>query len=261
MKQFGQCFLASILVSLASECAVMAAPDRRPLLDQASKYFVNRIGMKFAWIPPATFVMGSPNDEIGHANGEKLRTVTVSKGFFMGIYTVTQEEWQAVMGVNPSQFKGDKKLPVEMVSWDDCQVFVKRLREIDGKVYRLPTEIEWEYACRAGTTTPFHFGHTISTDQANFNGGTTYGNGKPGVYRNKTTPVGSFPANAFGLHDMHGNVSQWCQDLHSPTGTIRLLRGGSWNYRPHDLRAAARDGIDPNYRGNFIGVRICFSVE
>ena len=156
--------------------------------------------------------MGSPKEEKERKDDEIQHKVTLTKGFYMGVYTVTQEQWQEVMGNNPSHFKGEKNLPVEHVSWDDCQEFIKKLREKDKKPYRLPTEAEWEYACRAGTTTPFHFGETISTDQANYNGNFTYGNGKKGVYREKTTPVGSFPANAWGLHDMHGNVWQWCQD-------------------------------------------------
>ena len=144
-------------------------------------------------------MMGSPKEEKERQDNETQHKVTLTKGFYMGVYTVTQEQWQEVMGNNPSKFKGEKNLPVEMVSWDDCQEFIKKLREKDKKLYRLPTEAEWEYACRAGTTTPFHFGETISTDQANYNGEVVYGNGKKGVYRKKTTPVGSFPANAWGL--------------------------------------------------------------
>jgi len=157
----------------------------------------------------------------------------------MGIHLVTQEQWNAIMPFNPSEFKGEKNLPVETVSWDACQDFVKKLRDKDRKAYRLPTEAEWEYACRAGTTTPFCFGDTIFTDQANYDGNKTYGNGEKGVFRQKTTPVGSFPANAWGLHDMAGNVWQWCQDWHgaypqndvvdpqgSNAGPYRVLRGG-----------------------------------
>ena len=135
------------------------------------KNFTNSIGMKFVWIPPGTFMMGSPKEEKRTASyDETQHKVTLTKGFYMGVYPVTQEQWQAVMGNNPSHFKGEKNLPVEMVSWDDCQEFIKKLREKDKKPYRLPTEAEWEYACRAGTTTPFHFGETISTDQANYDG-------------------------------------------------------------------------------------------
>ena len=117
----------------------------------------------------------------------------------MGVYTVTQEQWQEVMGKNPSHFKGEKNLPVEQVSWDDCQEFIKKLREKDKKPYRLPSEAEWEYACRAGTTTPFHFGETISTDQANYNGDSIYGNGKKGVNRAEDHPRRQFPGKRFWI--------------------------------------------------------------
>ena len=180
------------------------------------------------------------------------------------------------MGNNPSHFKGEKNLPVETVSWDDCQEFVKKLREKDKKPYRLPTKPNGNIRCRAGTTTPFHFGETISTDQANYNGKLIYGNGKKGVYREKTTPVGSFPANAWGLHDMHGNVWQWCQDWYGdypqkdvvdPQGpekgdsSCRVLRGGSWVDGPLHCRSAFRSWDGPGGRIRSIGFRLCFFVE
>jgi formylglycine-generating enzyme required for sulfatase activity len=182
------------------------------------------------------------------------------------------------MGNNPSRFRGEKNLPVENVSWDECQAFIKKLGEKakDKKAYRLPTEAEWEYACRAGTTTPFHFGETISTEQANYNGNFVYGNGKKGVLRNRTTPVGSFPANAWGLHDMHGNVFQWCQDWYGeypnnevtdplgPTkglglrGQERVLRGGSEGTHPWACRCSYRYGLYPDNRSIDCGFRLCF---
>lgn len=240
------------------------------------KEFTNSIGMKFVWIKSGTFMMGSPKEEKERKDDETQHKVTLTKGFYMGVYTVTQEQWQAVMGNNPSDFKGEKNLPVESVSWDDCQEFIKKLREKDKKPYRLPTEAEWEYACRAGTKTPFHFGETISTEQANYNGNFVYGTGKKGVYRKKTTPVGSFPANAWGLHDMHGNVWQWCQDWYGgypkdevtdpqgrEKGRSRVLRGGSWGEGPEYCRSACRFRLDPALRdgSNGGGLRVCFSVE
>jgi sulfatase modifying factor 1 len=238
------------------------------------KPFTNSIGMKFVWIPPGNFMMGSPKEEKERLGVEAQYKVTLSKGYYMGVYTVTQEQWNEVMGNNPSKFKGEKNLPVEQVSWDDCQEFIKKLRDKDKKPYRLPSEAEWEYACRAGKTTPFHFGETISTDQANYNGIETYGNGKKGKNREKTTPVGSFSANTWGLHDMHGNVLQWCQDWYGEypqkdvvdpqggsTGKYRALRGGSWYFYPRYCRSASRDRAEPDSRNSAFGFRLCFFME
>jgi RNA polymerase sigma factor (sigma-70 family) len=253
------------------------SPDKNGEAKQdPPKNFTNSIGMKFVWIPPGNFMMGSPNGEEGERKDETQHKVTLTKGFYMGVYSVTQEEWQQVMGKNPSRFKGEKNLPVEMVDWEDCQKFIKKLREKDKKAYRLPTEAEWEYSCRAGTTTPFHFGNTISTDQANYNGIYVYGNGKKGVSRNKTTPVGNFPANAWGLHDMHGNVYQWCQDWYGDypnkdvvdpqgpeKGELRVFRGSCWADDPYYCRSAFRGWIEGGGSGGsrYWGLRVCFSLE
>jgi formylglycine-generating enzyme required for sulfatase activity len=236
--------------------------------------FTNSLGMKFVWVPPGNFMMGSPKEEENRHDDEALHKVTLSKGFYMAIHLVTQEQWKVVMGNSPSNFKGEKNLPVEQVSWNDCQEFVKKLRKKDKNLYRLPTESEWEFACRAGTKTPFHFGNTISTDEANYNGKFTYGNGKKGVNREKTTPVGNFPANAWGLFDMHGNVQQWCQDwweaypkndVTDPQGpeegNERVMRGGSWNQSPQGCRSACRLGFEPSFRLDSCGFRVCFFVE
>ena len=135
--------------------------------------------MKFAWIPPGTFLMGSPANEPERGDDETQHKVTLTKGFHLGIHQVTQAQWQAVMGANPSNFKGDN-LPVERRLLGRLRGLLRGVGKKDGKTYRLPTEAEWEYACRAGTTTPFHFGDTISTDQANYDGNYTYGNGRRG---------------------------------------------------------------------------------
>ncbi|MFO0926515.1 MAG: SUMF1/EgtB/PvdO family nonheme iron enzyme [Gemmataceae bacterium] len=226
------------------------------------------VEMTFAWCPPGTFQMGSPTDEAERSEDETLHRATLTEGYWLGVHEVTQKQWWAVMRNNPSEFKGDD-LPVEKVSWDDCQAFCKKLGEKTGKQFRLPSEAEWEYACRAGTTTPFHFGDTLSTEQANYNGDHTYGRGQKGVNRAKTTPVGSFAANAWGLYDMHGNVWEWCQDWYGgypsediknpqspPDGTARVLRGGSWNNNPRGCRAASRRMFDPGFRRGFHGCRV-----
>jgi RNA polymerase sigma factor (sigma-70 family) len=236
------------------------------------KQFTNSIGMKFAWIPAGSFIMGSPKDELSRGANETPHKVTLTKGFYMGVHLVTQEQWQEVMSNNPSQFNGEKNLPVDSVTWNECQEFMKKLRAKDKKLYRLPTEAEWEYSCRAGTKTPYHFGETISSDQANYDGEQIYGAGKKGVFREKTTPVGTFPANPWGLFDMHGNVLQWCQDWHDdypqndvvdPQGPEKgrdhvVVRGGSWDLHPMYCRSAYRGGTEPENRNSNYGIRVCF---
>jgi uncharacterized protein (TIGR02996 family) len=247
----------------------------RPCLPRQTLTLAKGVDMTFAWIPPGTFLMGSPPEEPERFEEEMLHDVAVTQGFYLGIHAVTQAQWQAVMGNNPSYFKG-KKRPVEMVSWDDCQAFCTKLSERDGKRYGLPSEAEWEYACRAGTTTPFHFGETISTDQANYNGNYPYDKGTKGVYRRRTTSAGSFPPNAWGLFDMHGNVWEWCQDEYrsyedlNTKGVLdtenidysaRVLRGGSWNNSAWSCRAAHRNGSAPGDRYDYIGFRVAFRLD
>jgi formylglycine-generating enzyme required for sulfatase activity len=279
-------FCFSLVVILASHHPVQAQPKDPP------KYVTNTIGMKFVWIRPGAFTMGSPKQEEGRNELEVQHSVELTKGFYLGVYPVTQEQWHAVMAnqyvrpeegydiVNPSRFqgalRGEKNLPVETISWNDCQAFIKKLRakEKDKQPYRLPTEAEWEYACRAGTTTPFYFGETISTAQANF-AGEIGGNGKKSTYRKKTTPVGTFPPNAWGLYDMHGNVAQWCQDRFGQypkqgavnpqggtEGGSRVLRGGSWEDGPGRCRSACRAWTSPDNRGTGAwGFRLCYVPE
>jgi formylglycine-generating enzyme required for sulfatase activity len=231
-------------------------------------------------IPESTFIMGSPEDEPQRdRDRESPRHEVTVPSFFMGRYPVTQAQWRAVVAMQPvnqelkpepSRFKGDNR-PVEQVSWYDAVEFCARLSAHTGRQYRLPTEAEWEYACRAGTTTPFHFGETITTDLANYDGNYVYGDGPKGKFREETTGVGSFPPNLFGLYDMHGNVWEWCQDhWHgnyegAPTdggawlpneSECRILRGGSWLYYPELCRSAYRDYDFPDNRNCNIGFRV-----
>jgi formylglycine-generating enzyme required for sulfatase activity len=247
--------------------------EREALAATEEQRLTNSLGMKFAWIPPGTFLMGSLTNEEKRDDDETQHRVTLTRGFWLGVTPVTQAQWQAVMGKNPSHFKGDDR-PVDSVSWEDCQEFCKHLTQKDSKRYRLPTEAEWEYACRAGTTTAFSFGDTVSTDQANYDGNYTYGKGKKGVYREKTTPVESFPANAWGLYDMHGNVFEWCQDWYGPYskddikdpqgikyGEARVLRGGCWRNYPGRCRAANRRRSAPAYRNYLYGCRVALCLD
>jgi formylglycine-generating enzyme required for sulfatase activity len=230
----------------------------------------NRLNLEFVHIPPGTFTMGSPSGEWGRDNDEQQHQVTLTKGFYMQTTEVTQRQWRVVMGKNPSHFGTCAECPVERVSWTDVQEFIKKLNQKEGNKYRLPTEAEWEYACRAGTKTPFSLGEIIGTDQANYDGKYIYGKGRKGEYREKTVRVKSFVPNAWGLYDMHGNVWEWCSDWKgsypsgsetdpsgSEGGSDRVVRGGSWLLFPGYLRSANRDFRKPGSRFNDLGFRLC----
>jgi len=236
-------------------------------------------------IPGGSFVMGSLDDEPKRDNYESPRHLVDVAAFLMGKFPVTQAQWRAVaelpkintdLDPDPSRFKGANR-PVEQVSWHEAMEFCGRLSKKTGRNYRLPSEAEWEYACRAGTNTPFHFGETITTDLANYDGNYVYGAASKGKYREETTPVGSFKvANAFGLYDMHGNIWEWCADgwhdnyegapsdggiwLSSDGINIRVLRGGSWGYNPSYCRSAVRSWSLPGIRRNGCGFRAFGSV-
>jgi formylglycine-generating enzyme required for sulfatase activity/tRNA A-37 threonylcarbamoyl transferase component Bud32/mono/diheme cytochrome c family protein len=242
----------------------------------------NSIGMKFTLIPKGRFPMGSPNDEDGRGTDEKLHEVHITRPFYMGVYEVTQEEYEKVMKSNPSFFSAEgkgsrqvedldtRRFPVERVSWEDAQEFCRKLSALTaekkaGRVYRLPTEAEWEYACRGGASkaTPFHCGTRLSSKDANFEG-----------IKQRTTEVGSFPPNGFGLYDMHGNVQEWCADWYDkdyyadspredPTGPttdtngFKVLRGGSWDEEAGHCRSAFRRGSLPSFQnGKEYGFRV-----
>jgi formylglycine-generating enzyme required for sulfatase activity len=243
------------------------------------------IELEMIEIPTGTFSMGAPDKELNSNNSERPQHKVTVPSFYMGRYLVTQAQWRFAaqlpqvnkeLDPDPSNFKGDNR-PVERVSWYDAVEFCDRLSQYTGRTYRLPSEAEWEYACRAGTTTPFHFGETITTDLVNYNGNYTYGQGSKGVYRKETTEVGSFGvANNFGLYDMHGNVWELCQDdWHSDykgapidgsawlnneeDNNGKLLRGGSWGNNPENCRSAYRDSNSLDNNNNNIGFRVVCS--
>ena len=229
------------------------------------------ITMTLICIPAGTFTMGSPETEKGRKSEEgPQHDVTISKPFYLGVTEVTQAQWKAIMGTDPSRFKGASG-PVGRVSWNDAVAFCKALSKKTGRAVRLPTEAEWEYACRAGTITPFHTGETISTDQANYNGRFVYGNGRKGVVRDKPLAVGSFKPNAFGLYDMHGNAWEWCADWYGEkyyaeadtrapkgpaSGGYRVFRGGYWGDYPVSCRAASRHWLNADLCNDGNGFRV-----
>jgi formylglycine-generating enzyme required for sulfatase activity len=255
-------------------------------------------------IPPGSFWMGAPEGEEGSSDEERpVHRVTLAD-FLLGQTPVTQAQWRAVAeweredgredgeawpeeldpdpvaGLRePERFRGDQQ-PVVNVSWQEAMAFCQRLRLRTGKNYTLPSEAQWEYACRAGTTSPFHFGEMVTSELANYDASFTYANGPKGVYREQTTPVGMFPANAWGLQDMHGNVWEWCLDhwhgsyegaprdgsawvdgeglnREDTSDRPRLLRGASWFSRPQFSRSALRRRVLPGFRDNDGGFRVC----
>ncbi len=285
--------------------AVPSTTKSEPIIkyrDRTAQFFtedalslaIGQTPLDMVYIPPGSFLMGSPEDELGRYSPEgPQHPVTIAQPFFMGKYPVTQAQWKAVaelpqvereLNPDPSKFKSDNR-PVEQVTWYDTVEFCRRLEKATRRPYRLPTEAEWEYAARAGTTTPFHFGESITTDLANYRGtdleykGKTYpgayGDGPYGEYREETTEVGSFEvANVFGLYDIHGNVWEWCQDwwhesyegapvdgsawlVHEEDAEEkRVLRGGSWSNDPEGCRSAFRLRLAPGSADDGVGFRV-----
>jgi formylglycine-generating enzyme required for sulfatase activity len=262
------------------------------------KGFTNMIGMKFVPIPGGTFMMGSPPDELKRDSDERQCRVRLSKSFFLQTTEVTVREWRIFAQQTGYRTTAEKKgwawiwdgkkwerkkgicwylpgfpqtdmHPVTCISWDDARNFIKWLNKKDDRTYRLPTEAEWEYACRAGTTTPFYTGDCISTEEANYDGQYPMPGCSSGENRKKTLPVGSFQSNPWGLFDMHGNVWEWCQDwkgnypdssVISPEGALhgrrRVMRGGSWYNKAWYLRSADRSKGIPDVRTNYLGFRV-----
>ena len=223
-------------------------------------------------IPAGTFLMGSPKDEPERGQDESQHSVTISRSFYMGATLVTAAEYQTVTG-GKSRRSGEQDLPAE-VDWPDAVRFCVALSRNTGRTFRLPTEAEWEYCCRAGTTTPFNTGASISTDQANFDGKFVYPGGKPGIYRRHPTPVRTFPPNAWGLYDMHGNAYQWCSDWYGdyPNGPVtdpqgpsrgadRVIRGGKYGSGPRYVRSACRYQYNPNNSSVVFGFRVVMEQE
>jgi formylglycine-generating enzyme required for sulfatase activity len=242
----------------------------------------NSIGMKLVLIPPGEFQMGSPEDEKDRYSDEgPQHRVRLTQPFYLGVHEVTQGEYERVTGTNPSHFmtvsgQDPSRFPVEKVSWEDAVEFCRKLSALPaersaGREYRLPTEAEWEYACRAGTTTPFHFGSVLNGREANCDGNYPYGTSEKGPHLKRTTTVGSYSANGFGLYDMHGNLWEWCSDWYdekyyanSPVddpqgpalGSRRVGRGGCWIYDAGVCRSADRYWHSPDYRYGNLGFRL-----
>jgi formylglycine-generating enzyme required for sulfatase activity len=273
---------------------IAGAPDPAHCGDAAQvEIITNSIGMKLAHIPAGKFVMGSPRGEAERVRQETPHEVSITKPFFMGVYEVTQAEYAKIMGGQVrSQFVsgsgGGPDHPMENLEWTNAAEFCRKLSASSeesgaGRKYRLPTEAEWEYACRAGTTTAFHYGDSLSPTQANFNGNYPYGDAQPGPYLRRTAKVGSFEPNAFGLYDMHGNVAEWCADwfdpeyyndspaedpLGPPVGVLPdnfgnfylVVRGGSWLDDARACRSAYRQRAMHRNRYQWIGFRVVCEV-
>ncbi|HUT56913.1 MAG TPA: SUMF1/EgtB/PvdO family nonheme iron enzyme, partial [Phycisphaerae bacterium] len=231
-------------------------------------------GIELVFIPAGEFLMGSPASEAQRDDDETQHRVTISRPFYMGKYEVAQGEWQRVMGSNPSYFKGSDRLPVHEGSWADCQSFCQSFCRKFGVSVRLPTESEWEYACRASTKTAFHTGATISRGTVNYDADNAYAKGLIGVHGGKVMDVGRFQANGWGLYDMHGNADEWCADWYGeyPLGPVtdpagpdsgakRVLRGGDWTNSPKYCRSANRNGFAPNGHYLGIGFRVVLEFE
>jgi formylglycine-generating enzyme required for sulfatase activity len=264
MKQIILFFAVAIMALLVTGCGSFPkSGSEDSTFDQSKENFV--------FIRPGRFRMGSPNREQGRKNNEPQNKVTIKQGFYIDKYEVTQKDWVSIMGNNPSRFQRDS-LPVENVTFYDAVTYCNKKSQQEGLTpvytinetaitwdktangYRLPTEEEWEYACRAGTKTPFFTGKNITTAQANYDGNYPIGKNAKGDYREETWSVGSGKANGFGLYDMTGNVWEWCWTIDAETK--RIVRGGSWYNRAANLRSARRQSLAPDYHSDKTGFRI-----
>lgn len=259
-----------ILKRKKSDKACLIGRDEYGLYEELN---IKGVIQRFRYISPGRFLMGSPPHETQSSSDETQHEVILTKGYWLADTACTQELWKTIMGNNPSRFRDnrDSKIrPVENVSWDMCKEFVKRLNDFKpGFGFRMPTEAEWEYACRGGTTTPFSFGEDITFEQVNYNSEYPYKDGKKVKKRGETVTVKSLPCNNWGLYEMHGNVWEWCEDWFGEFGSTkevdpcgpgkgedRFLRGGSWGYDARDVRSACRDRGEPGFRYGSTGLRL-----
>jgi len=235
----------------------------------------NEVNMAVVYIPAGEFDMGSPMDEPKRDDDEAQHHIKLTKAFYIGKFEVTQLQYRVIVNDNPSKFGGDK-LPVDNVNWYEAARFLKKLSDKTGMKFRLPTEAEWEYACRAGTKTAFNTGTTLDSDVANYDATEPYADGIIGNYLKRTTEVGSYPPNAFGLYDMHGNVWEWCSDIYDEDyykktplvdpkgpaeGKPKVMRGGAWYEEAYKCRSADRNHRWPKDNQSIIGFRIVLDIE
>jgi formylglycine-generating enzyme required for sulfatase activity len=235
----------------------------------------SEVNMVLVFIPAGEFDMGSPPTELKRGKDEGRHHIKLTKPFYMGKFEVTQLQYRVIMNENPSKFGGDN-LPVENVDWYQTSRFIKKLSDKTGLKLRLPTEAEWEYTCRAGTTTAFNTGTTLDSDFANYDAREPYADGLIGKYLGRTTDVGSYQPNAFGLYDMHGNVWEWCSDFYAenyykltasidPKGPVsakrHVIRGGAWDAPAYKCRSADRNCRKPTTNETYIGFRVVLDIE
>jgi formylglycine-generating enzyme required for sulfatase activity len=274
LETFFVAFVAMFVIGACCNFSFAQTPSRA---GERMVLTIQGVEYPFRWCPAGTFMMGSPENEVERESNETQHQVTLTHGFWLLETPVTQAMWEGVMGGVSSAFRG-KNFPVECVSWEECQAYIEKLNSLkpapSGYRFSMPTEAQWEYACRAGTTTPFHFGSQLNGDKANCAGNFPYGTELKGKSLSRTSEVGAYPANAWGLHDMHGNVWEWCLDwkgdypngnvtdpVGASTGSERMLRGGSWCSSAGVCRSAYRFACVPSDSHWVVGFRLSLVHE